>query len=29
VEMGSMYGFDSPSANPDNYDEYGKWIGKR
>jgi hypothetical protein len=26
--MGSMFGFDTPSANPDNYDEDGNWIRK-
>ena len=26
MEMGSMFGWDTPSANPDNYDEDGEWI---
>lgn len=26
MEMGSMFGWDTPSANPNNYDEEGRWI---
>lgn len=26
MEMGSMFGWDIPASNPDNYDESGNWI---
>lgn len=26
MRLGSMFGFDSPCANPDNYDAKGKWL---
>jgi hypothetical protein len=26
--MGSMFGFEAPVSNPDNYDEDGNWIKK-
>jgi hypothetical protein len=28
MRMGSMFGFDTPSANPSNYDENGRWVKK-
>jgi hypothetical protein len=28
MRMGSMFGWDTPSANPSNYDENGNWIKK-
>lgn len=27
MKMGSMFGFDTPMADPNNYDEEGNWIG--
>jgi hypothetical protein len=28
MKNGSVFGFDTPSANPDNYDENGRWVKK-
>lgn len=27
MTAGSMFGWDAPASNPDNYDEDGNWVG--